>query len=39
VEVTWDEYLAFFNVTGSRGRAEDKINKVQADAITGPTPP
>lgn len=43
VEVTWDEYLAFFNATGTQGRMEsvqDEEGRVKkADAITGPTPP
>ena len=44
IEVSWDEYLAFFNATGSQGRKEG-TGKVpdrsidEVDAITGPTPP
>ncbi len=40
VEVTWDEYLAFFAATSSQGRKEGE-KKVQkdVDAISGPTPP
>jgi formylglycine-generating enzyme len=41
IEVTWDEYLAFFKETGSEGRLEyGKITNLdEVDAITGPTPP
>jgi formylglycine-generating enzyme len=40
VEVTWDEYLAFFNETGSQGRKEGNDNQGDSvDAITGATPP
>lgn len=40
VEVTWDEYLAFFRATGSQGRTEGKVVSGQkADAISGATPP
>ena len=39
-EVSWKEYLAFFQATGSQGRTEGQtINKKNVDAITGPTPP
>ena len=40
VEVTWDEYLAFFRATGSQGRMEGQVatNK-KTDAISGATPP
>lgn len=44
IEVSWDEYLAFFNATSSQGRNEgagevpDQSN-VEIDAISGPTPP
>lgn len=38
IEVSWDEYLAFFQATGSQGRTEGQVNK-NVDAITGPTPP
>ncbi len=42
VEVSWKEYLAFFNATASEGRLSKKDNEAKAknvDAITGPTPP
>lgn len=43
VEVTWDEYLAFFNATASEGRKESSVSKVKnvdgVDAISGATPP
>jgi formylglycine-generating enzyme required for sulfatase activity len=42
VEVTWNEYLAFFNATGSQGRKEavtEKVIKDDVDAISGATPP
>lgn len=42
VEVSWDEYLAFFNATASEGRLSKKDNAAKAknvDAISGPTPP
>jgi sulfatase modifying factor 1 len=43
VEVTWNEYLAFFNATGSEGKTSDAYLTVSEDivpdAITGPTPP
>jgi formylglycine-generating enzyme required for sulfatase activity/nitrate/TMAO reductase-like tetraheme cytochrome c subunit len=40
VEVSWNEYLAFFQATGSQGRTEGQavVNK-NVDAISGPTPP
>ena len=40
VEVTWDEYLAFFNATSSQGRkeAETEVNE-EVDGISGATPP
>ncbi len=42
-EVTWDEFIAFYNETASEGRPEEKTKpgkKVsKADAITGATPP
>ena len=43
IEVTWDEYLAFFTATGSEGKTSDAYlesdeNKA-TDAISGPTPP
>jgi formylglycine-generating enzyme required for sulfatase activity/nitrate/TMAO reductase-like tetraheme cytochrome c subunit len=40
IEVSWNEYLAFFQATGSQGRTEGQvIVKKNVDAITGPTPP
>lgn len=41
VEVTWDEFLAFFNATGSQGRkeAEQISEDEEVDGITGATPP
>ena len=40
VEVSWNEYLAFFQTTGSQGRTEGQaIKNKNVDAITGPTPP
>ena len=40
VEVSWNEYLAFFMATASQGRTEGQVlqNK-NVDAVTGPTPP
>lgn len=38
VEVTWNEYLAFFAATGSQGRKEASED-LDVDGITGPTPP
>ncbi|MFC2116558.1 SUMF1/EgtB/PvdO family nonheme iron enzyme [Bacteroidota bacterium] len=43
VEVSWDEYLAFFKQTGAQGKTADAFldKKVagEVDAISGPTPP
>jgi sulfatase modifying factor 1 len=40
VEVTWDEYLAFFKATSSQGRTEGQVVKNKnTDAISGATPP
>ena len=40
IEVTWDEYLAFFNATGSQGRKESTETVAEVvDGITGATPP
>jgi formylglycine-generating enzyme required for sulfatase activity/nitrate/TMAO reductase-like tetraheme cytochrome c subunit len=40
LEVSWDEYLAFFTETSSQGRmSESEINNSKTDAISGPTPP
>jgi formylglycine-generating enzyme required for sulfatase activity len=40
-EVSWNEYLAFFQETGSEGKTADAYLNVSAevDGITGPTPP
>jgi formylglycine-generating enzyme len=39
-EVTWNEYLAFFNATSSQGRKEgEEKNGEETDGITGATPP
>lgn len=40
VEVSWDEYLAFFKATSSQGRTGGQVSKnSKVDAISGPTPP
>lgn len=42
VEVTWDEYLAFYSATATEGRTTDTEGtrtKADVDAISGPTPP
>jgi len=41
IEVSWSEYLAFFNATSSQGRKEAVATeeKSETDAITGATPP
>lgn len=42
VEVSWDEYLAFYNATASEGRSTDTEGartSDDVDAISGPTPP
>ncbi|NQU86443.1 MAG: SUMF1/EgtB/PvdO family nonheme iron enzyme [Mariniphaga sp.] len=40
IEVSWDEYLAFFNATSSQGRKEANIEiNEEVDGITGATPP
>ena len=39
IEVTWDEYLAFFNATGSQGRKEAEETNEETDGISGATPP
>jgi formylglycine-generating enzyme required for sulfatase activity len=40
VEVTWDEYLAFFKATSSQGRTEGQVVKNKnVDVISGATPP
>ncbi|MGV8092054.1 MAG: SUMF1/EgtB/PvdO family nonheme iron enzyme [Mangrovibacterium sp.] len=38
-EVSWDEYLAFFQATSSQGRKESVESDNEVDGITGPTPP
>ena len=39
VEVSWDEFLAWFNATSSEGRKEEDKNQPEIDAFTGATPP
>jgi formylglycine-generating enzyme required for sulfatase activity len=42
VEVTWDEYLAFYSATAAEGRSTDTEGartEADVDAISGPTPP
>ena len=41
IEVTWNEYFAFFNATGSQGRKEADAGNIDegTDGITGATPP
>ncbi len=39
IEVSWDEYLAFFNATSSQGRKEAIIENEEVDGISGATPP
>jgi formylglycine-generating enzyme required for sulfatase activity len=42
IEVSWDEYLAFFKQTGAQGKTADaylNVGRGKADAISGPTPP
>lgn len=43
LEVTWDEFLAFYNETKSEGRIDPNIVKSKnlnpVDGISGPTPP
>jgi len=39
VEVSWDEFLAWFNATASEGRKEEDKNQPKVDAFTGATPP
>lgn len=40
IEVSWDEYMAFFRATSSQGRTEDQtIKNKKVDAISGATPP
>jgi formylglycine-generating enzyme len=41
LEVSWDEFLAFYNATALEGRQDNiySTNLGDVDAITGPTPP
>ena len=39
IEVSWDEYLAFFTATSSQGRKEAVETDEETDGITGATPP
>ena len=40
IEVSWDEYLAFFQATSSQGRKEGlDSDELEVDGISGPTPP
>jgi formylglycine-generating enzyme required for sulfatase activity len=40
IEVSWDEYLAFFKATSSQGRTEGQVvTNRKTDAISGATPP
>jgi formylglycine-generating enzyme required for sulfatase activity len=42
IEVSWNEYLAFFKQTGAQGKTTDtylNVDKGDVDAISGPTPP
>jgi sulfatase modifying factor 1 len=39
IEVSWNEYLAFFTATGSQGRKEAVEVNEETDGITGATPP
>jgi formylglycine-generating enzyme required for sulfatase activity/nitrate/TMAO reductase-like tetraheme cytochrome c subunit len=42
IEVTWDNYLAFYSATAAEGRSTDTEGTrtmEDVDAITGPTPP
>jgi len=38
IEVSWDEYLAFFTATSSQGRKE-AVEEEETDAVSGATPP
>ena len=38
IEVSWDEYLAFFTATSSQGRKE-AVEEQETDAVSGATPP
>ena len=39
IEVSWNEYLAFFNATASQGRKEAVETDEETDGISGATPP
>jgi formylglycine-generating enzyme len=42
IEVTWNEYLAFYSATAAEGRSTDTEGarlSSDVDAVTGPTPP
>lgn len=40
IEVSWNEYLAFFQATSSQGRTEGQVlSRNRVDAISGATPP
>jgi sulfatase modifying factor 1 len=40
IEVSWNEYLAFFRATASQGRTEGQVvSNKKTDAISGATPP
>ena len=41
IEVSWDEYMAFFSQTGAEGKSETSVGSKngEVDAITGATPP
>ena len=39
IEVSWNEYLAFFRATGSQGRKEAVETDEEIDEISGATPP
>lgn len=42
IEVSWDEYLAFYGATAAEGRSTDTEGtrtRTDVDAISGPTPP
>lgn len=39
MEVSWDEYLAFFKETGAHGKTSDAYLSDEVDGISGPTPP
>ncbi|MCL3779666.1 hypothetical protein EMN47_04595 [Prolixibacteraceae bacterium JC049] len=39
VEVSWDEFLAWFNQTSSEGRKEGDAKTEEVDAFSGATPP